>query len=75
MYPNILLPPISSFKSGKKFDQTFIKKRGRVLEKFLRCLMRSEELKSNYVLVQFLSSHDKKEYENLIRIAEKDTGT
>lgn len=46
-----------------------------MLEKFLRCSMRSEELKSNYLLVQFLSCHDKKEYENLIKIVEKEPGT
>ena len=37
--------------------------------------MRSEEIKSNYIFVQFLSSTDKKEYANIISMAEKEVGT
>ena len=72
-HPHILIPPVTAFKQGKKYEPVFLKKRARILEKFLRCLMRSEELKSDHVLLQFLSCTDKKEYDTVMKAVEKAT--
>lgn len=62
-FPNILIPPISQFKVKKEYDPIFLKKRARMLEKFLKQVLRSEELKSDMFLVSFLSMQDKKIYD------------
>jgi hypothetical protein len=59
----VIVPPLTAFKSKKKTDDAFIKKRGRAIHKFMNCLMRSDELKANMFLVTFLSSNDKKLYD------------
>ncbi len=74
VFPHIMIPALSSFKSPKKFDQVFIKKRGRTIEKFLKNSLRCDEIKSNYLFVQFLSSLDKREVENVMKTIEKEVG-
>ena len=72
VFPHILIPAISSFKQNKKYEPVFLAKRARTLQKFLRGCLRSDEIKSNYVFIQFLSSNEKKEYENVLKTMEKE---
>jgi len=37
--------------------------------------LRSDEIKSNYVFIQFLSSNDKREYENVLKTMDKEQGS
>ena len=69
------MPGISSFKLNKKYEPVFIAKRARTLLKFLRGCLRSDEIKSNYVFIQFLSSNDKREYENVLKTMDKEQGS
>eukprot|EP00347_Sterkiella_histriomuscorum_P002460 403368062 len=70
--PHVLIPPLAQFKSTRKFDNKFIMKRGRLIEKFLRHCLRRYEIKANQAFVQFLNAQNRKDYESLVKAMDKE---
>ena len=67
-YPRILIPPIPGKKVGnRRFEEDFIEKRMKFLQKFMDELMKNEELKSSEALYSFLSFNDRVQFERKIK--------
>jgi hypothetical protein len=67
----VLLPPLP-YKQAKKasLEQRKLKKRGRIYDRYLNQLLRyggSEELKGDYIIVQFLTQQGRKEFDNTVK--------
>jgi PX domain len=70
-YPQVLLPPMP-YKQCKKasVEQKNLLKRTRIYDRYFKQLLRwggSEEVRGDYLLVQFLTQHDRREFDNIIK--------
>lgn len=75
-HPHILLPPMP-FKQSKSTEPKHLQKRGRIYDRYLKYLLRagsSEEVRGDYLLVQFLSQMDRKDFDNVIKQYSSSTG-
>ena len=67
-YPRILIPPIPGKKVGnRRFEEDFIEKRMKFLQKFMDELMKNEELKSSEALYAFLSFNDRVQFDRKMK--------
>ena len=77
LYPGSIIPPIPKKKGNARFDELFLLKRKRNLERFLICLVDDQEIKCSQILYDFLSIekekdfNDKKKYYNSIKMPKK----
>ena len=77
LYTSNIIPPIPKKKGGTRFDELFLLKRKRNLEKFLNCLLDDPYIKYSQLLFDFLSIekesefNDKKKYYNKLSMPKK----
>jgi ABC-type transport system involved in cytochrome bd biosynthesis fused ATPase/permease subunit len=75
LFPALSIPPIPSKTNVRKFDETFIYKRGSFIEKFLNQVLTYEELRGCKYVESFLKDKEedfkntKKESEKVQKIA------
>jgi len=68
LYPRMYIPPIPGKKTGtRRFEQDFIEKRMKLLQKFMDEIIENEELKSCEALVAFLSYSDRAQFERKMK--------
>jgi hypothetical protein len=60
LHPYLIIPPLPMNK--KKETQKFIKRREMFFSRFMQALSRSEELKSDLFLVDWLQNNDSKKF-------------
>jgi hypothetical protein len=70
-YPHVLLPPMP-YKQAKRasVEAKNLRKRTRIYDRYLKQLLRyggSEEIRGDYMLIQFLSQQDRRELDNTIK--------
>lgn len=67
-YPRLLVPPIPGKKIGqRRFEEDFIEKRMKFLQKFIDSVMESEEFKTSEALVAFLSMIDRGQFDSKMK--------
>ena len=75
--PGCIIPPIPKKKGNARFDELFLLKRKRNLEKFLNCLLDDPYIKCSQILYDFLSIekendfNEKKKYYNSLKAPKK----
>jgi hypothetical protein len=68
LYPGYFIPPLPSKKfSGRRFEEDFIEKRMKFLNKFLRIICENEIFKSSESLVSFLQIIDRNTFESKMK--------
>ena len=67
--PGYIIAPIPKKKSGKKFEPEFLNKRRKQLQLFLNDALRHPLLRSDEILVQFLSLNSK-DWENRAKLSQ-----
>lgn len=75
-YPHVLLPPMPYCKRAST-EPRKLHKRTRIYDRYLKQMLRyqgSEELRSDYMLVQFLTQQDRKEFDNIVKQYSTATG-
>jgi len=67
-FPRILIPPIPGKKVGnRRFEEDFIEKRMKFLQKFIDEIMKNETLKSSEALYSFLTFSDRVQFERKMK--------
>ncbi len=67
-FPRHLIPPLPGKKIGaRRFDQDFIEKRMKFLQKFLNEVMNVETFKASEALVSFLKMTDREQFDRKIK--------